>query len=290
MHDNDFLAESFESHRLHLRSVAYRMLGSFAEADDAVQEAWLRLDRSRSETIDNLGGWLTTVVGRVCLDMLRTRRHRREATWDDATTHETETDRTRVETGPEQEALLTDSVGVALMIVLETLEPAERLAFVLHDMFAVPFDEIAAMLERTPAAARQLASRARRRVQGRSADADAGARPRRDIVEAFLAAARGGDVDTLVRLLAPDVLARSDAADAVPVRGAEAVARSAAMFAGRSGVASCALIDGHPGIVADPDSAGYRVMLFTVHDDRITAIEVVTTPERLAAFDVTPLP
>ncbi|UGQ10432.1 sigma-70 family RNA polymerase sigma factor [Yinghuangia sp. ASG 101] len=288
--DNDFLAESFESHRSHLRSVAYRMLGSHAEAEDAVQEAWLRLARSRSDDIANLGGWLTTVVGRVCLDMLRTRRQRREEAWDDVTSNAAESHRTRVETGPEQEALLTDSVGVALMIVLDTLEPAERLAFVLHDMFAVPFDEIAVMLDRTPAAARQLASRARRRVQGRAPDSDPGARARRDVVEAFLAAARGGDVDTLVQLLAPDVLARSDAPDTQPVRGAEAVARSAAMFAGRSGAASCALVDGFPGVVADADTPARRAMLFTVRDNRITIIDVVTTPDRFDALDIAPLP
>lgn len=288
--DNDFLAESFERHRTHLRSVAYRMLGSHTEADDAVQEAWLRLERSRSDDIANLGGWLTTVVGRVCLDMLRTRRHRREDAWDDVTAIAAESDRTRTETGPEQEALLTDSVGVALMIVLETLEPAERLAFVLHDMFAVPFDEIAEMLDRTPAAARQLASRARRRVQGRSSDADPDARPRRDIVEAFLTAARGGAVDTLVRLLAPDVLARSDAPGAQAVHGAEAVARSAAMFAGQSATAYCALINGTPGILADPGTPRRRAMLFTTRDNRITSIDVVTTPARLAALDITPLP
>ncbi|WP_436791359.1 sigma-70 family RNA polymerase sigma factor [Yinghuangia sp. YIM S10712] len=290
MNQHDFLAENFEKHRPHLRSVAYRMLGSFAEADDAVQEAWLRLDRSDADEIANLGGWLTTIVGRICLDMLRTRRHRREAAWDDVTSHGTESDRTRVEVGPENQALLTDSVGVALMVVLEMLEPAERLAFVLHDMFAVPFDEIAVMLDRTPAAARQLASRARRRVQGRASDVDAGTRPRREVVEAFLVAARGGAVDALVKLLAPDVIARSDMFPGGPTRGAESVASRAAMFAAGAGTAFCALIDGVPGIVADPDGPNHRVMLFTARDDLIITIDVVAAPERLAAFDITPLP
>src|SRR5918911_1312237 len=203
MDEHQRLAERFEAHRTHLRSVAYRMLGSASEADDAVQEAWIRLSRAGAEDVENLGGWLTTVVGRVCLDMLRSRTTRREDPLDDTFVPDPVlTPLSRID--PEQEVLQADSVGLALLVVLEALEPAERLAFVLHDMFAVPFDDIAAIVERTPAATRQLASRARRRVQGATPSADPDLATQRQVVDAFLAASRGGDFEALVTLLHPD--------------------------------------------------------------------------------------
>ena len=223
MDEHDWLAERFEENRTHLRAVAYRMLGSLSEADDAVQESWLRLSRSDTSGVENLGGWLTTVVARVCLDMLRSRKSRREEPLD---VHVPEPIVSReAGTDPEHEALLADSVGLALLVVLETLAPAERLAFVLHDMFAVPFDEIAPIVGRSPAAARQLASRARRRVQGCGrALPDADLTRQREVVDAFLAAARGGDFDALLAVLDPDVVLRADRA-AVPAGARE---RSAA--------------------------------------------------------------
>src|SRR3954452_2455357 len=239
MNERDFLAEQFEEHRSHLRAVAYRMLGSTSEADDAVQEAWLRLSRSDDEEIENLGGWLTTVVARVSLNMLRARKTRSEEPLDELRLPDPVVE--RIDGGhPEHEALLADSVGLALLIVLEQLSPAERLAFVLHDMFAVRFDEIAPMVERTPEAARQLASRARRRVQGAAPEAPADRARQREVVEAFHAAAREGDFERLVSVLHPDVVLRVDFGPQRPVRetvGAEAVAGQAIMF-GRGAPAS----------------------------------------------------
>ena len=234
MDEHEWLAERFEANRTHLRAVAYRMLGSLSEADDAVQEAWLRLSRSDTSGVENLGGWLTTVVARVCLDMLRSRKSRREEPLD---AHVPEPIVSREDgIDPEHEALLADSVGLALLVVLETLAPAERLAFVLHDMFAVPFDEIAPIVGRSPTAARQLASRARRRVQGAATVPDADLTRQREVVDAFLAASRGGDFDALLAVLDPDVVLRADRA-AVPagasreVRGAAAVAEQALLGA-----------------------------------------------------------
>src|SRR5918998_2635997 len=230
MDERDFLAQQFEEHRTRLRAVAYRMLGSLSEADDAVQEAWIRLNRTDAGEVENLGGWLTTVVARVSLNMLRSRRSRREEPLD-VRMPEPIVDRADG-TDPEHEALLADSVGLALLVVLETLNPAERLAFVLHDMFAVPFDEIAPIVDRSPEAARQLASRARRRVQGWDTVPDAGLDEQREVVDAFLAAAREGDFERLLSLLDPDVILRADLGPLAPaasreVRGAEAVASQA---------------------------------------------------------------
>src|SRR5437588_645109 len=254
MDDHDWLAGQFEANRTHLRAVAYRMLGSLSEADDAVQESWLHLSRSGTIGVDNVGGWLTTVVARVCLDMLRSRKSRRE---EPLGAHVPEPF-VSAEDGidPEHEALLADSVGPALLVVLETLAPAERLAFVLHDMFAVPFDEIAAIVGRSPAAARQLASRARRRVQGAGTEDPPADRARqRAVVDAFLAASRGGDFDALLALLDPDVVLRADQAAvrsggiAEEVRGAAAVAET---FAGRARAAQPALVDGAVGLAWAP--------------------------------------
>jgi len=281
MGDREYLAERFEAHRDHLRAVAYRMLGSATDAEDAVQEAWFRLNRSDTSGVDNLGGWLTTVVARVSLDMLRARASRREEPMDVAGTPAAAGD-------PEQEALLADAVGPALLVVLETLAPAERLAFVLHDMFAVPFDEIAPIVGRSPEAARQLASRARRRVQGAPDPSDADVARRRHVVDAFLAAARGGDFQALLALLDPDVVMRSDpvavatGADA-ELRGAPAVA---ATFAGRARAARPALVDGVPGLVWAQGGVPRVVFALTIAGGVITGIEVVADPERLAALDI----
>jgi RNA polymerase sigma factor (sigma-70 family) len=287
MDDHDWLAERFEEHRPHLRAVAYRMLGSAAEADDAVQEAWLRLSRSGAGGVENLGGWLTTVVGRVSLDMLRARRARREDPLGDRLPDELVS---REGGGdPEREALLADAVGPALLVVLETLTPAERLAFVLHDLFAVPFEEIAAVLGRSEAAARQLASRARRRVQGAPATAAADPGRQRAVVDAFLAAARDGDFDALVALLDPDVVLRADpaavqAGAAAEVRGAPAVAGT---FSGRARFARPALVDGAAGAVWAPGGRPRVVFAFTVAGGRITGIDLVADPERLRRATIT---
>ncbi|MEU9986243.1 sigma-70 family RNA polymerase sigma factor [Streptomyces sp. NPDC048045] len=275
--DTDFLAERFEAHRSRLRAVAHRMLGSAAEADDAVQEAWFRLSRTDARQVENLGGWLTTVVGRVCLDMLRSRRSRGEQpldSWNPAPSHEPD---------PAQDALLADAVGVALLVVLDTLTPAERLAFVLHDLFAVPFEDIAGVLGRSPAAARQLASRARRRVQGAKApDADL-ARQRR-IVDAFLAAARDGDFDGLLAVLDPDVVARSEAG---ATSGASAVAAGATSYAGLARVAHPALVDGAVGLVVlAADGRPERALAFAFVRDRIAVIEIVTDPARVSRLGI----
>jgi RNA polymerase sigma-70 factor, ECF subfamily len=290
MDERAFLAEQFEQHRTHLRAVAYRMLGSANEADDAVQEAWLRLNRSDAASIENLGGWLTTVTARVCLNMLRTRRTRREELIDPHVPDPVVTREVATERDPEHEALLADSVGLALHVVLETLEPAERLAFVLHDMFAVPFDEIAHIVGRSPDAARQLASRARRRVQGAAVpDADIGRQ--REVVDAFFAAARGGDFDALVAVLDPDAVLRSDGgasrafANAVE-RGAVAIAGRAIAFAQPAAELRPVLVNGMAGVVVMGDGAPQSVMGFTVTDGRIVAIEVLADPDRLRGLDL----
>ncbi|MEU3952809.1 sigma-70 family RNA polymerase sigma factor [Streptomyces achromogenes] len=274
--DNDFLAERFEAYRGHLRAVAYRMLGSAAEAEDAVQEAWVRLSRSGTGEVTNLGGWLTTVVGRVCLDMLRSRRTRGEEPLESRLPAPSE------EPDPAQRALLADSVGLALLVVLDTLSPAERLAFVLHDMFGVPFEEIAGVLGRTPAAARQLASRARRRVRGVEAPEADLARQRR-VVDAFLAAARDGDFEGLLAVLDPDVEARTESG---VNSGAAGVAAGAVSFAHLARVARPALIDGVTGLAVFADGQVTRVLAFGFAADRITEIDIVTDPSRLAELTV----
>jgi RNA polymerase sigma-70 factor (ECF subfamily) len=284
MERDDRLAQRFEENRPHLRAVAYRMLGSTGEADDAVQEAWLRLSRADAGAIDNLGGWLTTVVARVSLDMMRKRTSLREQPLDaDAPEPAAGAD------DPEQEALLADSVGLAMLVVLDTMGPAERLAFVLHDMFAVPFDDIASILERSPAATRQLASRGRRRVQGRPAVPEDELGRRRDVVDAYLAAARDGDFDALVAVLDPDVVLRADRSILAPgqareQRGAAAVARQA--LARRAQFAEPALIDGSPGLLLAPFGRLRLVLRFTVAHGRIAEIDVVGDPERLQALDL----
>ncbi|WP_406331016.1 sigma-70 family RNA polymerase sigma factor [Streptomyces sp. NBC_00203] len=284
----EFLAARFESHRGHLRAVAYRMLGSLTEADDAVQEAWLKLSRVDAARVDNLGGWLTTVVGRVCLDMLRSRRTRGEESLEEQPGVRMPEPVISPFGGidPEQEALLADSVGLALLVVLEQLAPAERLAFVLHDLFAVPFDEIAPIVGRTPAASRQLASRARRRVQGGAPAPDPDLAQQREVVEAFLAAAREGDFDALVAVLDPDVVARSEAG---VTAGAIAVASGASSFAHLARIARPALVNGAAGFVVVADGRPVSVLAFTVVKGRIAVIDILNDPERLAGLDVTVL-
>ena len=289
MDDQEWLAERFEEHRARLRAVAYRMLGSLSEADDAVQEAWLRLSRADTSDVENLGGWLTTVVARVSLNMLRSRRSRGE---EPLGVHQPEPIIDRAEgTDPEHQALLADSVGLALLVVLETLPPAERLAFVLHDMFAVPFDEIAPIVERSPEAARQLASRARRRVQGERTVPDADLDRQREVVAAFMAAARQGDFAALVEILDPDVVQRVDMG-AIPgawreVRGAEAVAGQALMYSRLGVLAQPALINGVPGAVSVRDGKTIAVGAFTVSGGKIVAIDILADPERLSQLDLT---
>jgi RNA polymerase sigma factor (sigma-70 family) len=291
MDEHDFLAEQFEENRTHLRAVAYRMLGSLGEAEDAVQEAWLRLSRSDTSGIENLGGWLTTVVGRVCLDMLRSRRSRREEPLGEPLGARFPDPIVGRQGGidPEHEALLADSIGLALLVVLETLSPAERLAFVLHDMFAVPFGEIAPIVGRSPAASRQLASRARRRVRGAATVPDADLNRQREVVDAFLAAARGGDFDALVAVLDPDVVLRSDRG-AVPagasreVRGAPAVARRAAKERARA--ARPALVNGAVGVVVAPRGRLLMVLGFTIRGGKIVEIDAIADPARLRQLDL----
>ncbi|TQK50308.1 RNA polymerase sigma-70 factor (ECF subfamily) [Streptomyces sp. SLBN-118] len=286
MNEGEWLAARFEENRPRLKAVAYRMLGSRSEADDAVQEAWLRLHRSDPDTVENLSGWLTTVVGRVCLDMLRSRTSRREDPLDGSPSVPV-TDHLDV-VDPEQEVLLADSVGLALLVVLDTLDPAERLAFVLHDMFALPFDEIAPIVDRTPAAARQLASRARRRVRGAAPLPEPDVSRQREIVDAFLAAARGGEFDALLTVLDPDVVLRADSAAVRAgatdlVRGASAVAGT---FSGRAQLAQTALVDGAVGAVWAPRGRPLVVFGFTITDGKITAIDLVAEPERLRRLDL----
>jgi RNA polymerase sigma factor (sigma-70 family) len=293
MDEREFLAEQFEEHRPHLRAVAYRMLGSTAEADDAVQEAWLRLSRSDAGEIDNLGGWLTTVVARVCLNALRARRTHGE---EPLGPHVPDPVIDAADgSSPEHEALLADSVGLALLVVLETLPPAERLAFVLHDMFGVPFDEIAPIVDRSPEAARQLASRARRRVRGAAPQPDPDRARQREVVEAFFAASRDGDFEALVAVLDPDVVLHADGGvlrpDAtVVVRGAETVARRALMFSRMAPHTRPALVNGTPGVVViPPDGKVFSIMAFTVADGKIVEIDALVDPERLAAVDLSAL-
>ena len=292
MTETDFLAEQFEATRPHLRAVAYRMLGSLDEADDAVQEAWLRLSRSDPDEIDNLRGWLTTVVSRVSLDMLRSRRSRREEPLDDVRVPEPIISRADG-LDPEHEALLADSVGLALLVVLETLSPAERLSFVLHDMFGVPFDEIGPMVDRSPTAARQLASRARRRVQGEAPTPDADLAEQRRVVDAFFAAARDGDFEGLVAVLDPDVVVRTDGGKrrgiSAEVRGAEAVATRAMTFAHLAPYVRPALVNGAAGVVVAPRGKPFSVMGFTVSGGKIVEVDALADPERLSRLDLTVL-
>ncbi len=291
--EHEWLARRFEEHRAHLRAVAYRMLGSVSEAEDAVQEAWLRLSRADRSDVENLGGWLTTVVARVSLNMLRSRRSRREQPLgprvpDPIVESADGTD-------PEHEALLADSVGLALLVVLETLTPAERLAFVLHDMFAMPFEQIAPLVDRSPAAARQLASRARRRVSGTAPVPDAGLAAQRQVVDAYMAAAREGDFDALVAVLDPDVVLRADAGalgagTTQEVRGAAAVASRALAFRRLDLTARHALVNGAAGVVSTrEDGSPFSVLGFTVRAGRIAEIDILADPERLSRLDLTVL-
>jgi RNA polymerase sigma-70 factor (ECF subfamily) len=287
VNERDWLAEQFEQHRPQLRTIAYRMLGSVNETDDAVQEAWLRLSRSDDAAIENLGAWLTTVVGRVCLDLLRQRRSRREdyvGSWlpEPVVSLDDHTD-------PEQEALIADSVGLALLVVLETLTPAERLAFVLHDMFAVPFEEIAEIVNRSPAATRQLASRARRRVRGAEPHPDADLEQQRDVVDAFLAAARAGDFDALIAVLDPDVVFRIDSGPdrrraQLPIEGAENVAQQVMTYARLATLARPALVNGAAGFVVGSPQNPFAVVGFTVSNGRIAAIDLIRDPDKLPHF------
>jgi RNA polymerase sigma factor (sigma-70 family) len=290
--EQDWLAERFEEHRTHLRAVAYRMLGSVNEADDAVQEAWLRLSRSDAREIENLGGWLTTVVGRVCLNMLRSRRTRREDSLDVQVPEPIVSSEAGLD--PEHEALLADSVGLALLVVLETLSPPERLAFVMHDMFAVPFDEIAPMVGRSPAATRQLASRARRRVQGEAPAPDPDLGRQREVVDAFFAAARDGDFDRLVAVLDPDVVLRADRGgrrpDAVQtLRGSRTVASQARRYAHLADSTRPALVNCAVGAVVAPGGRPFAVIGFTVARGRIAEIDILADPARVRELDLTVL-
>src|ERR687898_620481 len=287
MDEREFLAQQFEEHRTRLRAVAYRMLGSLSEADDAVQEAWLRLSRIDADEVENLGGWLTTVVARVSLNMLRSRRSRREESLD-VRMPEPIVDRADG-TDPEHEALLADSVGMALLVVLEALNPAERLAFVLHDIFGVPFDEIAPIVERSPEAARKLASRARRRVQGERTVPDADLDTQREVVDAFLAAARDGDFQALLEVLDPDVVLRADlgpAGGSRQVRGARAVAGQALFYSRLGLVMHPALINGAAGAVATLDGEPYSVGAITVRGGKIVEIDILADPKRLSPLDL----
>ena len=290
---SDWLVERFEEKRSHLRAVAYRMLGSLNEADDAVQEAWLRLNRSDAASIENLGGWLTMVVARVSLDMLRERDARREELLG---VHLPDPIVSRPDAlDPEQEVILADSVGLALLVILETLGPDERLAFVLHDMFGVPFDEIALIVGRSPVAARQLASRARRRVRGAPTVSDTDLTRQRVVVDAFLAAARAGDFDALLAVLDPDIVLRADRGTVPPgtpgvLRGAHAVAKGALTFSRFAASARPALVNGAAGIVGfDSKGEPFSVMGFTVREGRIVAIDILADPVRLRRLDLTML-
>jgi RNA polymerase sigma-70 factor, ECF subfamily len=290
MDEGEWLAERFQEHRTRLRAVAYRMLGSLSEADDAVQEAWVRLSRMDAGEIENLGAWLTTVVGRVSLNMLRSRRSRRA---EPAGVHLPEPIIDRTERAdPEHEALLADSVGLALLVVLETLSPAERLAFVLHDMFAVPFDEIALIVGRSPEAARQLANRARRRVQGENTVPDADLDTQREVVEAFLAASRDGNFDALVAVLDPDVVLRADlgplqVAGSRELRGAAAVAGQALTYSRLGLVTQPVLVNGVPGALSMLDGQLFSVGALTVRGGKIVEIDILADPERLRHLDLT---
>jgi RNA polymerase sigma factor (sigma-70 family) len=290
MNQTDSLAAQFENNRSHLRAVAYRMLGSPSEADDAVQETWLKLNRSDAGGIDNLGGWLTTVVARVCLDMLRSRNARREDPLEEHVDAPPPAAKSRA-LDPEQETLLAESVGLALLVVLDTLAPAERISFVLHDLFAVSFDEIANIVGRSPAAVRQLASRARRRIQGADTASGVDLAGQRKVVDAFLAALRAGDFQALVAVLDPNVVITADAV-AQPVEamreihGAENWAKGAIAAARGARAAQPALIDGAVGLVIAPQGRLFRALRFTLAEGKIAAVEVIGDPERLRHLDL----
>jgi RNA polymerase sigma-70 factor, ECF subfamily len=285
------LAEQFEEHRAHLRAVAYRMLGSASEAEDAVQESWIRLGRTDVTDVENLRAWLTTVVGRVCLDMLRTRTSRREDPLDENATHVPDPVITRADGDPESDAMLADSVGLALLVVLETLEPAERLAFVLHDVFGMTFDEIAPIVDRSAVAARQLASRARRRVQGQAPSSDADLRKQRRVVDAFLAAVQDGDFERLVTVLDPDIVLRADGGAIKGmsrlVRGAQAVAAQAATFSKIGLSNQVVLVNGNIGLVCRlPDGRLFAVIGFTIAGGKVVEMDILADPERLSRLDL----
>lgn len=288
MNEREYLAGQFEEHRSHLRAVAYRMLGSAGEADDAVQEAWLRLNRVDAGGIDNLGGWLTTVIARVCLDMLRSRRARREEPFTPQVPEPVAAGASG--RSPEHEAVLADSVGLALLVVLERLTPAERLAFVLHDTFGLPFEEIAPIVGRSPAATRQLASRARRRVRGGPGASAPHLTRQRAVVDAFLAALRSGDVDALLAVLDPDLVVRADlptpSGQPSEVRGAEVYARQAIAFAHLARLARPALVNGAVGIVMAPRGHLLRALRLRIENDRISEIEVIGDPARLNELEL----
>jgi RNA polymerase sigma factor (sigma-70 family) len=283
--DQDWLAERFEANRAHLRGVAFRMLGSLTEADDAVQEAWIRLSRTDASRVDNLQAWLTTIVGRVCLNMLRSRTARREASLE---THFPDLVLSPQEgIDPEQEALLGESVGLAMLVVLDSLTPAERVAFVLHDVFAVPFDEIAPIIDRSPDAARQLASRARRRVRGATPPLDADPTAQREAVDAFIAAARDGDFDALVAVLDPDVVLRADGGTGVvEIRGASKVAGGALSYSQLGLHVRPALVNGVAGAITTREGQLFSISAFTVSDGKIVEIDILADPERLARLDL----
>jgi RNA polymerase sigma-70 factor (ECF subfamily) len=294
MPTSDGLAEQFEEHRAHLRAVAYRMLGSASEAEDAVQEGWIRLGRTDVSGVENLRAWLTTVVARVCLDMLRTRTSRREDPFDESAenaTHVPDPVITRADRDPESDVVLADSVGLALLVVLETLEPAERLAFVLHDVFGMTFDEIAPIVDRSAVAARQLASRARRRVQSRAPNADPDVRQQRRVIDAFMAAAQEGDFERLVAVLDPDIVLRADGGALTGlsrvVRGARAVASQAATFS-RSGLSNqLVVVNGSLGFVSRrPDGRVFAVIGFTIAGGKIVEMDILSDPERLSRLDL----
>lgn len=289
MSEQDWLAERFESHRPHLRAVAYRMLGSVSEAEDAVQETWVRLYRSAADDVENLGGWLTTVVGRVCLDTLRRRRSRREEPLEpyvpDPIVELVE------DHDPEQQALLAESVGLALLVVLDTLSPAERLAFVLHDMFGLPFDEIAPIVDRTPGTAMQLASRARRRVRGATPVPDHDLSRQRRVVEAYLAASRRGDFEALMAVLDPEVVLRADYGRFDPgmprsVRGARAVTRQALLFSRTGATARLTVVNGAIGALVDMNESLFAVVTFTITNERIVEINILADPDRLSGLEM----
>ena len=291
MPTSEWLAQRFEEHRAHLRAVAYRMLGSASEADDAVQESWIRLGRADVSGVENLRAWLTTVVARVCLDMLRTRTSRREDPLDERAVHVPDPVITRADGDPESGAMLADSVGLALLVVLETLEPAERLAFVLHDVLGMTFDEIAPIVDRSPVAARQLASRARRRVRSRAPSADNDLHQQRRVVDAFLAAVRDGDFERLVAVLDPDIVLRADggarAGASRIVRGAHAVAAQAETFS-RLGLSNqLVLVNGQLGFVSRrPDGRLFAVLGFTIAKGKVVEIDILADPERLGRLDL----
>jgi RNA polymerase sigma factor (sigma-70 family) len=283
----EWLAEQFEQHRAHLRAVAYRMLGSASEADDAVQESWMRLGRSDVNDVQNLRAWLTTVVSRVCLDILRTRTSRREEALD---TYVPDPVITRADWDPESDVVLADSVGLALLVVLETLEPAERLAFVLHDVFGMTFEEIAPIVDRSPVATRQLASRARRRVQGQAPTSDADLRTQRRVVDAFLAAAQAGDFEALVAVLDPDIVLRADAGAVKGmsrlVRGAKAVAAQAAAFSKMALSNQVVLVNGNIGLVCRLDGRLFSVISFTIAGGKVVEMDILADPDRLSRLDL----